>query len=156
MCGRCAVSFGGSGIPAARPFSGTIPRCQRLSASPAAEPRAENIGLRARRQRALRVQLGENSPGLQQQLRQMPATPGKKARPANRAFSHTFLKNMQLRFAALNFRIALPSEYGRVCYKNWYPMPYYRVVQSFLPTPCTFGPLTPNWLELCPKCRISM
>ena len=72
MCGRCAVSFGGSGIPAARPFSGTIPRCQRLSASPAAEPRAENIGLRARRQRALRVQLGENSPGLQQQLRQMP------------------------------------------------------------------------------------
>ena len=50
-----------------------------------------------------------------------PATPGKKAHPANRAFSHTFLKNMQLRFAAVNFRIALPSEYGLVTMKAGTP-----------------------------------
>ena len=50
------------------------------------------------------------------------APPDKKAHPANRAFSHTFFKNMQLRFAAVNFRTALPSEYGRVCYENWYPI----------------------------------
>ena len=31
--------------------------------------------------------------------------------------------------------------------------PMYRAVQSFFTPPDRNGPLTPNWLELCPKCR---
>ena len=34
------------------------------------------------------------------------------------------------------------------------PIYRYRVVQSFFTPPDRNGPLTPNWLELCIKCRI--